>query len=220
MRDEDDRGVDRLELALEPLEVLHVEVVRRLVEEEEIRASGKSARERRARQLSAGERAERPVELVVGEAEAAHRRCGAVAPGPSARVLEPGLRLGIAPERRVAVVTVRHRLLEPSQLVLDLEQVTRAARARTRGALMSNSSGGRWSWSATRVPFCERELAALDRRLARDRAQERRLAGAVRSGEREAVLAPDGEGHVVEQRIARELLAQLRCDEDGHGREG
>jgi hypothetical protein len=64
----------------------------------------------------------------------------------------------------------------------------------------------------------ERELAALDRRLTRDRAQERRLAGAVGSGEREAILAPDREGHVVEQRIARELLAQLRCDEDGHGR--
>jgi len=64
----------------------------------------------------------------------------------------------------------------------------------------------------------ERELAALDRRLTCDRAQERRLAGAVGSGEREPVLAPDRERHVVEQRIACELLAQLGCDEDGHGR--
>ena len=217
MRDENDRRVDRLELALEPLEVLHVEVVRRLVEEEEIRASRKSARERRARQLSAGERAERPVELVVGEAEAAHRRCGAIAPGPSARVLEPGLRLRVAPQRRIAVVSVGHRLLEPAQLFLDLEQVTSA---RERVLAQADVELERRSLVVERDSrsLLERELAALDRRLACDRTQERRLAGAVGPGEREAVLAPDREGHVLEQRIARELLAQLRCDEDGHGR--
>ena len=153
VRDENDRRVDRLELALEPLEVLHVEVVRRLVEEEEIRASRKSARERRARQLPAGERAERPVELVVGEAEAAHGRCGAIAPGPAARVLEPGLRLRVAPQRRVVV---RRRRPSPARAAAARPR-PRAGherpRARTRGALMSNSSGGRWSWSATRAPF-------------------------------------------------------------------
>ena len=89
VRDEDDGGVDRLELALEPLEVLHVEVVRRLVEQEEIRASGERARERGARQLAARERPERPVEVLVGEAEPAHRSGGSVAPRPAAGVLEP-----------------------------------------------------------------------------------------------------------------------------------
>ena len=34
MRDEDDGGVDRLQLALEPFEAGDVEVVRRLVEEQ------------------------------------------------------------------------------------------------------------------------------------------------------------------------------------------
>ena len=52
MRDEDDRGVERLQLALEPLEALDVEVVRRLVEEQQIRVAAERARERGARQLS------------------------------------------------------------------------------------------------------------------------------------------------------------------------
>ena len=98
VRDEDHGRVDRLELALEPLEVLDVEVVRRLVEEDRSGLPGERACERRAGQLAARERAERAVEVVVGESEAAHR-CGcAIAPRPASRVLEPRLRLGIATE--------------------------------------------------------------------------------------------------------------------------
>jgi hypothetical protein len=43
--DEDDGRVDRLELALEPFEVLDVEVVRGLVEEEQVGAPRERARE-------------------------------------------------------------------------------------------------------------------------------------------------------------------------------
>jgi hypothetical protein len=43
--DEDDRRVERLELALEPFEVLHVEVVRRLVQQEQVGASGQGTGE-------------------------------------------------------------------------------------------------------------------------------------------------------------------------------
>ena len=127
MGDEDHRGVDRLELALQPFEVADVEVVRRLVEEQQVGPAGKSARERRARQLSAGERAQRAVELVLREPEATHGRRGAVAPGPTAGVLEARLRFGVAPERRVVVRALRHRLLERSQVGLHLEQIPRAA---------------------------------------------------------------------------------------------
>ena len=119
MRDEDHGGVDRLELSLEPLEVLDVEVVRRLVEEEQVGAAGESARERGARQLAARERAERPVEVVLGEAEPADGGGGVVAPRPAAGVLEPRLRVGVAPERRLVV-----RALPPSP--------PRAAAARLR----------------------------------------------------------------------------------------
>jgi len=56
-------------------------------------------------------------------------------------------------------------------------------------------------------PLLERKLAALELCLPDERAQERRLAGAVRPGERDAVLALDLEGHAVEERRPRELLA-------------
>ena len=92
MRDEDHRGVERLQHALEPLERLDVEMVRRLVEQQQVGLRGECPRERRARQLAARERVQRPVEVGVGEAEPAHDRGRAVAPVVAARVLEPRLR--------------------------------------------------------------------------------------------------------------------------------
>ena len=89
VRDEDDRGVERSQHALEPLERLDVEVVRRLVEQQQVGLRGERARERGARQLAAGEGRERPVEVVVREAEPAHDGRRAVAPVVAAGVLEP-----------------------------------------------------------------------------------------------------------------------------------
>ena len=60
---------------------------------------GERARERGARQLAAREGRERPVEVVVGEAEPAHDAGGAVAPVVAAGVLEPRLRRGVAAHR-------------------------------------------------------------------------------------------------------------------------
>ena len=213
--DEDDGRVDRLELALEPLEVLDVEVVRGLVEQEQVRATCECARERGPRQLPAGERAERPVEVVVVESQPAHRRGCALAPRPAAGVLEPRLRLGVPPKRRIVVCAVGHGGLETSQLVLDLEQVTCAGE---RVLAERDVELERWALIVERDSRALREceLAALERRLPRDRPQERGLAGTVRARERQPVLAPDRERDVLEQRVPRELLAQLGCDEDGH----
>jgi hypothetical protein len=110
--DEDDGCVDRLELALQPLEVLDVEVVRRLVEQQQIGTAGQSPRQRRSRQLAARERAERPVEVVVREAEPADGGGRAIAPGPASRVLELRLGVRVAAKRRLVVRALRHRRLE------------------------------------------------------------------------------------------------------------
>ena len=126
MGDEHDRRVERRQLALEPLEALHVEVVRRLVEQEEVRVGREGAREGGARQLSAGERVERPVEVGVAEPEPTEDRRGAIAPRPPAGVLEPRLRLAVAAQGRGGVVTARHRLLEPRELLLDRDEVAGA----------------------------------------------------------------------------------------------
>ena len=56
VRDEDHRGVECLQHPLEPFERLDVEVVRRLVEQQQVGLRRERPRERRARQLAAGER--------------------------------------------------------------------------------------------------------------------------------------------------------------------
>ena len=65
--DEDHGRVERGELALEPLEVRDVEVVRRLVEQEQVGVAAERARERGARQLAARERAQRAVEVLLAK---------------------------------------------------------------------------------------------------------------------------------------------------------
>ena len=96
MRDEDHRRVEALQLALEPFEAGDVEMVRRLVQQQQVGIAAERARERRARQLAAGEGAQRPVEALVGEAEPAHDLRRVVAPAVAARVLEPRLRGRVA----------------------------------------------------------------------------------------------------------------------------
>jgi hypothetical protein len=63
VRDEDHGRVERLQLALEPLEACDVEMVGRLVEEQQVGIAAERSRERGPRQLAAGERAQRAVSL-------------------------------------------------------------------------------------------------------------------------------------------------------------
>jgi hypothetical protein len=59
VRDEDHRGVERLEVALQPLERGDVQVVGWLVEEQQVGIARERAGQRRASQLSTGERVQR-----------------------------------------------------------------------------------------------------------------------------------------------------------------
>jgi hypothetical protein len=88
-------------------------MVRRLVEQEQVGIAGERPSQRSAGELAARERLERPVEVVVGEAQAAEGRRGALPPGPATGVLEPGLRLAVAAQCRRGVVAAGHSLLEP-----------------------------------------------------------------------------------------------------------
>ena len=75
VRDEQDRPGERLERGFERLARLEVEVVRRLVEHEEVRARGDDVREREPAPLAAGENGDRLLVLVpAGEEEAAEQR--------------------------------------------------------------------------------------------------------------------------------------------------
>ena len=110
---------------------------------------------------------------------------------------------------------VRHRLLEPAQLGLESEQVLRAR----EGVLAQGQpevARGPLVVKGNARALRERELAALERRLTGDRAQQRRLAGAVRPRERQPVAPAHGERDAVEERVPGELLAEACCDENGH----
>src|SRR5581483_1200309 len=124
--DEDHGGVEADQRSLEPLEPLDVEVVRRFVQEQQIRVAGQRPRERRPRQLATGERLQATVELVLAEPEAAEGGERALAPGVAAGVLQPCLRLGVAAERILGVVAAGPGFLPPPQLLLELDEVARS----------------------------------------------------------------------------------------------
>src|SRR5258708_18767186 len=109
-----------------------------------------------------------------------------VAPAVAARVLEARLRLRVTVERRSVVLAARHRLLETAQLLLERHQVARPREhvlaqrqllVERRPLVMERDAR----------PLLERELAAVFFGLPRQDPEQRRLAGAVRPGERDPV---------------------------------
>ena len=153
VRDEDHRRVEVGELLLEPLQGGDVEVVRRLVEEQQVGVAAERPRERGARQLAAGERPQRTVEVLVAEAEAAQDGRLVVAPAVAPGVLEPALRFGVAPQRRRRRAGPRPSPARAAAAPSRARRGRTHRRGRTRAASCSRSSGGRWSCRATRVPF-------------------------------------------------------------------
>ena len=215
VRDHDARRVERRELALEPFEARHVEVVRGLVEQDQVGVARERPRQRGARDLAARKGGELPVEVVVVEAQAARDGACVVAPGVAAGVLEPPLRAGIGGECRPVVVAVRHRQLEALQLALRGEQVGRAREDVLAQGQLAVERGPLVVQRDAR-PLLDHELPAFDRGLAGEHAEQRRLAGAVRAGQREPVPALQLERDAVEEEAAREFLAQVGGDHDGH----
>src|SRR5262249_58872516 len=131
---------------------------------------------------------QRAVELVLAEAQASEHGGRAVAPRVAAGVLEPGLRLGVARERRLSMVAAGHCLLEPVQLLLGLDQV---ARARERVLAQRQAAVDRRPLVVERDPRAlrEGELAAVNLALADEHSQQRRLPRAIRTRERKALPA-------------------------------
>ena len=206
--DQDHRCVERAQHLLQPFERLDVEVVRRLVEQQQVGLRRKRARERRARQLAAGERGERPVEVGFGEAEPAHDR------RPRGRASRSRRRARAAPAPPSTCAVSPRRVRPPPCRARALAapprppRGRRSPRGRIRGAAGPTAAGGRWSWSAIRRALLQCDVAAFERHLARDRAKQRGLACPVRPGERQTVAPLDLEGDAVEEHSARKLLAE------------
>ena len=64
----------------------------------------------------------------------------------------------------------------------------------------------------------EHELAEVHGRLAREHPEQRGLAAAVAAGQREPVPLLELERDPAEQRLPDDVLPEIGCDDDGHGR--
>ena len=126
-------------------------------------------------------------------------------------MLEPRLRLGVAAQRGRVVLPRGHRLLEPAELLLERDEIAcagqhvlaqRQAPLERRPLVVERDPS----------PLLERELAAVHLGLPGEHSQERRLACAVRTGQRQPLAPLDLERDAVEEQRARKLLAEVVRD--------
>jgi len=130
-------------------------------------------------------------------------------------VLERRLRVGVARQRRLLIVAARHPLLELRQLPLERDQL--------RGAGQDVVAQGDPAvpWGPLVVerdlrPLGEHQLAAVDRVLAGEHPQQGRLAGPVATRQAHPVAALELERDPAQQRLAADVLLQVRGDHDCH----
>ena len=190
-----------------------LEVVRRLVEQEDVRVTGERPSERGARQFAAGERRERSVEVPIRETQPAHDGRSALPPVIAAGMLEARLCIAVPAHRLGPWSPSGHRFLEAPQLPLggevgsSREGILEQRQARARAAAADR--GGR------RGRPSRRRARRRGLGLAREHPQQRRLARTVRARERDPPTrsslndTPSKSG-------AGDLLAQVRCDQDCH----
>ena len=118
MRDGDDRTLERREILLQPFDGVQVQMVRRLVEKQDIRILQNEAAEVHARLFAARERVKQALAHLRRDGKAVcdlvDGRLGVVA----AETLELGRELAVAAQRFLALVAVCHLLGEGVHLVL------------------------------------------------------------------------------------------------------
>ena len=216
MRDEDHAGVERRELALEPLEALDVEVVRRLVEQQEVGVA------RRARGRARRASARRPRTSAAAGRGRGRRSRARARRRPRGRASRSRRRARAAPGRprsgRASPASWSPAAIAVSSRRSSSSSATRsAAPERTYSrSVSSRSSGGRWSWSAIRAPFSNTispPCSSVSPAIARSSVVLPAPFGpesATRS--RRSTLSAT----FVEQHVGAELLAEAGCDQDGH----
>ena len=183
MRGHEQRAGQRLQERLEPDDRLDVEVVGRLVHQQDVGPAEQHARHRDAHLPAARQRADVAVDPLVVEAEAVQHLARLALERVAAEMLVLLLHLAEAREDRVHVVGLRgigHRVLQRLELVM---QGASAPAAGDR--LVEHRSAGHLldvlPEVADRQLLRHRHVAVVGRFLAGDHPEQRRLAGAVRA---------------------------------------
>ena len=204
VRDDEDGAAIALQIALQPLGRLQVQVVGRLVEQQQVRTLQEQARQAQARALAAAERIGRLVVLRAGEAQARQHAGDGALPAVAVRLLKGGgqpVVLAREPVKRGRVVVrVGHLVLERAQALLhakdrlkDLLQLAPYGVAGGGHALLGEVAHAQ----AAR----EAQLAAVGRVEPGDDLHERRLAAAVDAHQAHAVALLEGEVYIFEHDV-------------------
>jgi hypothetical protein len=217
MGDEDDGGVQLAEVSLQPLERGDVEVVGRLVEEQQVGSARQGTGERGACQLAAREGRERTPCRLGAEAEAGQHGENPLAPAIASAGLETELRGGVGPHRLLdGLGRTGHLLLQARQLRLGVQHVGAAG----EDILAERNVGvERRALVVQRHPrpFLQDETARVGRELPGQDPQQGRLAGAVASRKGHPLARLELEGDIGEERLAADVDVQGGCGGDRHG---
>ncbi len=218
MRDDDDRARELAEEPLEDLLAREVQVVVRLVEQQEIRIGDEACREADELPLPAGQHRQRSLPLVLGDPEIAQEAGRAIpqawAAGALEAVQEPLLVLeGGGQARHVtADVGVGEAPADRAEIALDRREVRpRAQQRRHDGHLRRLLLLREVRDAQVARPRHEAAFGELE---AGDGAEQRRLPAAVRADEADPRVPVDGPGEVREDRAVAVRSGNAR--EVGH----
>ena len=213
MGDDDDRPLELAQEFLEPADREDVEVVRGLVEEEDIRRACEDLRQQHPELEAAGEGRERPAVDLAGEAEALEDLAGASLRGVAVVSLEGLLEFrepvgvegpvflrdqSLALDHRPPEFGVSHERDAEDRVVL-VQEVVLPEDAEPESLRHADGALGRIFGAAEDV-------------------EQRRLAGAVGAHESVALAGVEQKGRVAEEDLASERLPQAR-DGDHRRRE-
>ena len=212
VRHEDDRVRVGVEVFLEPVARFEIEVVRRLVEQQQVRLAEQQLGERDAHLPAAGKRLGRPGEVGGPEAEALEHRRRLQLDRVAVAMPEAVLQIAVAREHLVVLGLRDRGVAEPILDVVHLgfhgEQIAEGARrfveerpAAVREAVLREVADRqrRGLEDGARVGLVE----------ARHHLEQRRLAGAVGAAQADAFAVGDLPRDVVEEDPIAERLRQL-----------
>ena len=205
------RAVERLQEALEPDDRLDVQMVRRLVHQQDVRAPEQHARHCDAHLPAARERADVAVDPFVVEAEPVEHLAGLRLERVAAQMVVLLLHLAEAREDAIEIGGLRRIgqvVLQPLELVV---QIADAAAAENR---FVEDRAARHLFDvlpeiSDRRALRHRHVAFVGRLLADDHPEQRRLPGAVRADEADLLPGIQLEGGVDEEHLAPVLLADV-----------
>ena len=214
MGDGDDRALVALQVQLEPLHGVRVEVVRRLVQQQDVGLHQEQPRERDAAALAAGEAVDRGVPGRA--AQRLHRHLDAGVEVPAAAVVEDLLELGLAGEDgglRPGVVGLAH--LHEGAVVLLEQGAHRRGGLRDAGLDgLAGAEVGLLGQVAEGVAGNAGDLAVILGVHPGDDAQQRRLARPVQTEHADLGAVVEGEGDILEDGLALVGLGHARHGED------